>query len=75
MERFVAAAPVARRQDLPAVVAINGALYFADANWLQRTGSLTGTETLAYVMARERSIDLDTPLDWKFAELLLKEQL
>ena len=75
LERLVAATPVTRRQDLPAVVAINGALYFADANWLRRNGSLIGAETLAYVMARERSIDLDTPLDWKFAELLLKEQM
>lgn len=75
LERMIDAAPVARRQDLPAVMALNGALYFADANWLRRSGSLVGTETLAYVMSRERSVDLDTPLDWKFAELLLKESL
>ena len=55
-------------------MAVNGALYFANADWLRRTGSLVGTETLAYLMAQERSIDLDTPLDWKLAELLLKEQ-
>jgi CMP-N,N'-diacetyllegionaminic acid synthase len=73
LERMIAAAPVTRRQDLPTVVAVNGALYFADANWLRHSGSLVGTETLAYVMARERSVDLDTPLDWKLAELLLKE--
>lgn len=75
LERLVAAPPVVRRQDLPAVVAINGALYFADAKWLRRGGNLIGTETIAYVMSRERSIDLDTPLDWKFAELLLKERM
>jgi CMP-N,N'-diacetyllegionaminic acid synthase len=75
LERMIDAAPVARRQDLPAVVALNGAMYFADANWLRRNGSFIGAETLAYVMARDRSVDLDTPLDWKFAELLLKESL
>ena len=75
LERWVDAAPIARRQDLPQAFALNGALYFADANWLRRSGSLIGTETLAYVMERERSVDLDTPLDWKFAELLLKESL
>lgn len=73
LDRLIDAAPVARRQDLPAVVALNGAMYFADAAWLHRSGGLVGPETLAYVMPRERSIDLDTPLDWKFAELLLKE--
>jgi CMP-N,N'-diacetyllegionaminic acid synthase len=73
LERIVDAAPVARRQDLPVVMALNGAMYFADANWLRRNRSLVGAETLGYVMARERSIDLDTPLDWKLAELLLKD--
>lgn len=73
LERLIDAAPVARRQDLPPVAALNGAMYFADAAWLRRTGSLVGPETLAYMMTRERSVDLDTPLDWKFAELLLKE--
>jgi N-acylneuraminate cytidylyltransferase/CMP-N,N'-diacetyllegionaminic acid synthase len=75
LDRLIDAPPVTRRQDLPAVVALNGALYFADACWLRHSGSFIGTETLAYVMARERSVDLDTPLDWKFAELLLKESL
>ena len=75
MARFVDAAPVARRQDLPAVFSLNGAMYYADANWLRDSGSLVGTETLAYVMSKELSVDLDTPLDWKFAEILLKESL
>lgn len=73
LERLVVTEPILRRQDLPVVMTLNGALYFADANWLRKSGSLIGAETLAYVMARERSIDLDTPLDWKIAELLLKE--
>lgn len=73
LERMVEAAPVARRQDLPQAVALNGALYFADATWLRRSGSLVTAETLAYVMTREHSVDLDTPFDWKLAELLLKE--
>ncbi len=75
MTRFVKAAPVARRQDLPAVFSLNGAMYFANANWLRGSGSLVNAETLAYVMSKEHSVDLDTPLDWKFAELLLKESL
>jgi len=73
MTRFVDTAPLARRQDLPAAYALNGAMYFAEANWLRRSGSLVTAETLAYVMSMEHSVDLDTPLDWKFAELLLKE--
>ncbi len=75
MTRFVDEAPVACRQDLPAVFSLNGAMYFADANWLRYSGSLVSAETLAYVMSKEHSVDLDTSLDWKFAELLLKESL
>jgi CMP-N,N'-diacetyllegionaminic acid synthase len=67
--------PVARRQDLPAVYSLNGAMYFVDASWVRKSGRLLSTETLAYVMSKEHSVDLDTPLDWKFAELLLKESL
>lgn len=74
LQPLLASAPVTRRQDLPRVVAVNGALYFAKADWLRRNGSLVGRETLAYEMPRERSIDLDTLLDWKFAELLLRDQ-
>lgn len=75
LKRLIEAPPVTRRQDLPAVVAVNGALYFSDALWLRRNSSFVGAETLAYVMPRERSVDLDLPLDWKLAELLLSESL
>lgn len=75
LTRFVDSEPIARRQDLPQALTLNGALYFAEVNWLRSSGSMLGSETLAYVMPRERSVDLDTPLDWKFAELLLKESL
>lgn len=71
--RFVDAPPVARRQDLPPAFSLNGAMYFADANWLRHSRSLVTSETLAYVMSREHSVDLDTLLDWKFAELLMEE--
>lgn len=75
LRRFYDAEPVARRQDLPPAFALNGALYFSEVSWLRSNGSFVGAETLAYVMARERSVDLDTPFDWKFAELLLKDSL
>jgi CMP-N,N'-diacetyllegionaminic acid synthase len=73
MRPLIEGEPITRRQDLPLVGALNGALYFAQAAWLKRHGGLVGPETLAYMMTREHSVDLDTPLDWKFAELLLKE--
>ena len=73
LAKFMDVATVARRQDLPSIFSLNGAMYFAGANWLRESRSLVSSETLAYVMPKERSVDLDTPLDWKIAELLLKE--
>lgn len=64
-----------RRQDLPGAYALNGAMYFADAAWLRRTGALVHADTHALVMAREHSVDIDTPLDWRIAEMLLKESM
>jgi len=75
LDPFVDAPVVSQRQDLPRVYALNGALYYARTDWLRRHRSFVSAETVAYVMPPERSIDLDTQLDWKFAELLLREQL
>lgn len=66
---------VTRRQDLPKVYAANGALYYADATWLRTQRTFITPDTAAYVMPVQRAVDLDTPLDWRLAELLLKEQI
>ncbi len=73
LHRYIDAAPVARRQDLPPAYVLNGALYYADAAWLRQSRTLVHADTRALVMAREDSVDIDTPLDWRFAEILLKE--
>ena len=74
LHALIDAPAVSRRQDLPAVYALNGALYYARTEWLHRHRTLVSAETVAYVMPPERSIDLDTLLHWEFAELLLKKR-
>lgn len=63
---------VLRRQDLPQAYALNGALYLAKADWLVKRGNFIGSETLGYVMPPERSVDLDTPQDWRWVEFLIE---
>ena len=63
----------ARRQELPAAYALNGALYFAHAAWLRKARAFVTADTLAYVMPAERSIDIDTELDWRIADMLLRQ--
>lgn len=61
------------RQNLPDFYRLNGAIYLANAPYLSATGSFYGERTFAYVMERERSVDIDTRLDFHLAELLLTE--
>jgi len=64
---------ITRRQDLPPVYALNGALYLARIDWLKERQSLIGQETLGYVMSPESSADIDTPLDWQWVEFLIEQ--
>ena len=61
----------ARRQDMAAVYALNGAVYVARVDWLRESKSFLTPETVGYVMPRERSLDIDTELDFKIAEAVL----
>lgn len=61
-----------RRQDLPGAWCLNGAIYAADAAWLKNQRSFVSSETIAYQMPSERSIDIDTPADLRLAGELLR---
>lgn len=52
-----------RRQDLPTVYTLNGAVYVAYCDWLRRNRTFLTDETLGFVMPQERSLDIDTELD------------
>ncbi len=64
-----AGTPSARRQDLPPVYALNGAIYLTRTATLRASRTFFPTTALGYVMAPERSVDIDTEMDWKLAEL------
>lgn len=54
----------ARRQDLPQVFILNGAIYIAKVERLIATQSFVDDGTVGYVMSRARSIDIDTAKDF-----------
>ncbi len=62
------------RQQLKPIYTYNGALYLCDRSWLQNQRSFIGPDTLGYPMPAERSVDIDTPLDWLWAETLLQKK-
>ena len=60
-----------RRQDLPESYALNGAIYAFERAWFLATGGLQIADAVPYVMPTERSIDIDTELDFMFAEMCM----
>lgn len=68
------ASDAARRQDLPAAYALNGAMYWIRTAELRQSHTLVGPDTIGFSMDAESSVDIDTPLDWRIAEYLLEER-
>jgi CMP-N,N'-diacetyllegionaminic acid synthase len=63
-----------RRQDLPPAYNLNGAIYLNRCETLLGEGTFLPRNTLPYVMPPERSLDLDTLLEWHLAELMLEDK-
>lgn len=61
-----------RRQDLPTVYALNGAVYVADTTAIVKTRSFVTEDTACYVMSQASSVDVDTELDLVVADALLR---
>lgn len=64
----------ARRQDLPATHTLNGAVYVAGRTWIERTKGFVTPQTRAYVMPKERSVDIDDEIDLALADWLLRRR-
>ena len=62
------------RQQLTPAYVLNGALYLASRAFLLREQAFISPDTVGYVMPAERSVDIDTPLDWQWAEFLMMQQ-
>jgi CMP-N,N'-diacetyllegionaminic acid synthase len=60
-----------RRQDLPHVYVLNGAVYVARTDWLKQTRTFLAPETIAYEMPRLRSADIDAEADFLTCEYLI----
>ncbi|CEP68881.1 Nucleotide-diphospho-sugar transferases [Moorella glycerini] len=63
-----------QRQELPTYYRINGAIYLARWDFIRYRDSWYGPRTYAYIMPRERSVDIDNPLDFVLAEALIYQK-
>ena len=62
------------RQGLPDFYRINGVIYVAYIKFIFNNKGFFSNKTYVYIMPNERSIDVNTYLDFKIAEILVKEK-
>lgn len=62
------------RQEFPSYYRINGAVYVAFVDYFRKNNGFIGNNTFAYVMPKERSVDIDIELDFKMCEVLLNDR-
>ncbi len=67
-EKFIRSA-----NELPDVYTRNGSVYVSRLKNIER-GIIAGNNCLAHIMPEERSIDINDPIDFEFAEFLLHKQ-
>lgn len=64
-----------QRQALPKTFALNGAIYVVYTNDFQTCPSFVGNDTVAYIMDRPSSIDIDYEEDFQRAHWLLGQRV
>lgn len=62
------------RQHLKSVYSLNGAVYVGKTDLYMKNKLFVIDGTIAYIMPRARSIDIDTEMDLKICEVLLAER-
>jgi N-acylneuraminate cytidylyltransferase len=62
-----------RRQDMPTIYEVNGAVYVYNYNSLMNKRDVSILKPL--VMPAINSVDIDDPLDWSWAEFLMEKKL
>lgn len=62
------------RQKLPKVYEINGAVYVISAEAVTMTRRLLNVDTIAYIMSKDRSLDIDDVMDFHLAETIIKNR-
>ncbi len=66
---------VVARQQAPTVWEHAASTYVVDPGYLRRAGSLFEGRVLPYLMPPERCLDIDSELDFKIVECLMKERV
>ncbi len=63
------------REELPEFYRLNGAIFITKADFMIQNEGYYGDNTYAYIMPAERSIDIDSHLDFRLAGLLMENSI
>lgn len=72
LERYFSNTNISRRQDACELYRPNGAIYIIKTDVLLEKKSFQTERTIPYIMDNESSIDIDTELDFMFADFFIK---
>jgi CMP-N-acetylneuraminic acid synthetase len=61
-----------RRQDLPKMYLREGSVYVTRRDVLVHDGSVKGNDCRAWIVAADRACNIDEPIDWMLAEVLVR---
>ena len=64
-----------QRQETQVSYTLNGAIYLSSTSSVIAKKTFLRESTIGYIMPVERSVDIDTQLDWEWGEFLLKRNL
>lgn len=64
-----------RRQDVPEVFEANASIYIWKREALLCNNTLFTDKTSLYIMPEERSVDINSELEWEFVELIMDKRL
>ena len=64
-----------QRQETRVPYVLNGAIYLSSTSSLMAKKTFLTESTIGYIMPVERSVDIDTQLDWEWGEFLFKRNL
>ena len=71
LTHILASQKMTRRQEHPKTYRTNGAIYIFETAWFVKNKTFISRETAAFVMPIERSIDIDSALDFTIASAIL----
>ncbi len=71
---FIDLNKIGRRQDMEPYYRVNGAIYMLKPFVLDNIINLYGEKSYAYIMLQEKSVDIDSMLDFRVAEAILQQK-